>query len=638
MEEESISRIYKIAYITADWNRELVAVALESLMDYLDAHQNIRAQVFNCFGFALHSSVSSFRYKVYDLADFGNYDAAIIQAHQIVDSFALKDLENRIVEAGIPAVSIGAEMKGCVCIGTDDYTASRCIAEHLICAHGAKTFLYLKGAERGEYGEAYERRKAFEDACAEHGIPKDSIRYFDGIWESERGAEAVRALLSSGEKLPDAIVSANDEMALGAISALSDAGIRIPEDILVSGFDDIFSASLSEPRLSTVKRGFYEIVQTGMNTLMDSLQGKSVPDHIYVKHEPVFSESCGCPGHTQSELRHLKTMYYRHQRLLGNYYALQDKLTAGLFSAENPIDILNVMERCYPIFGSPHMYIYINDFYMDGLASEEAAAKIGKGDFSDHLVLTGCGGIELPSDERHHYMTISRENLTELPLLNHEKFSIFYPLHYEGTMIGFMVLTKPPTVTEMNLHENIVNLFVFAMENTRQKLLALKLNDQLAALSVTDPLTGLYNRFGYDKYANELFGGVQKEGGKLRILFLDIDDMKYINDQFGHEFGDLAIRTLSEVIKASCRKSDFKMRFGGDEFVIITEAVEADIKSRLEHNLSAVNTEGKLPFPMRVSIGDYISEDTSGTTLDDLLTKADELMYKEKMLRKAGRR
>ena len=628
----------KIAYITADWNRELVSVALGSLMDFLNANPNISVQVFNCFGFTLHSEDSSFRYKIYDLADFRNYDAAIIQAHQIMDDFCLRELGRRIREAGIPAISIGAEMEGCLCIGTDDYTASRYMAEHLITVHGAKTFIYLKGYEHGDEGEAYARRRAFEDVCREHGIPEENIIYRVGEWQSEKGAEQIREYLESGAPLPDAIVSANDEMALGALGVLKDAGIRVPQDVLVTGYDDIFSASLSDPRLSTIQRRFNEIIRNACEALLKKLDGKDVPDKLYEPFEPVFSESCGCRLHSASELLTIRRMFYMHQRRLESFYYMQDKLTAGFFAAKNPMEILDVMERYSGIFGSPRMYLYLNDYYADMILGQDGnsrpAAESDMRDFSDKLVLMGYAGGAMGHDGTHVYMRISRGNLTEAALLKKERFGIFYPLFFEGMLMGFMVLTKPPTVTEMNLHESVVNQLVFAIENTRQKTLTEKLNDKLTALSVTDPLTGLYNRFGYEKFANELFADIRERGSRIRVLFLDVDNMKQINDEHGHESGDLALRAISRVIRDSCRKSDFKMRYGGDEFVIITEACDADIKGRIEQSLEKYNSSGELPFPLHASVGDYLTAAAAGETLDDLLTRADELMYKEKTCKK----
>ena len=113
--------------------------------------------------------------------------------------------------------------------------------------------------------------------------------------------------------------------------------------------------------------------------------------------------------------------------------------------------------------------------------------------------------------------------------------------------------------------------------------------------------------------------------------------MKGINDKYGHEKGDLAIKTVSRVVDSSCRKSDFKMRYGGDEFVIITQAGKADLKGRLEENIRHVNESGELPFYLGVSIGEYTVPGNHPKSLDDLLRHADELMYRDKSHKKQER-
>ena len=121
-----------IAYYTADWNRELVSVALHTVKKYLEQHPDVSVQVFDCFSFALYSGRSESGYQIYDLPDMGRYDAVIVQAHQIMDTDAIRRLEERIIETGVPAMSIGATMKGCISIGTDDYSAAREMTERSV--------------------------------------------------------------------------------------------------------------------------------------------------------------------------------------------------------------------------------------------------------------------------------------------------------------------------------------------------------------------------------------------------------------------------------------------------------------------------------------------------------------------------
>ena len=623
----------QIAYFTADWNRELVSVALNAVLKYLDTHSEVYVQVFDCFSFALYSDREGSRFRIYHLPDLDLYDAVLVQAHEIMDTDVIRQLEQRIRAAGIPAISVGARMEGCVYIGTDDYAAAREMTQHLVTGHGARSFLYLKGCEREDgRGEAELRRQAFEDVCRENGVLPENIAYYDGNWDSRKGRKAVEELIASGKPLPDAIVSANDEMALGALGALTDAGITVPQEILVTGFDGILSASLSNPCLSTVFRDFDTLITTALETLMAQIRGEAVPQRIFSPYKMFFSESCGCFENLLAELPRVKRMYYANSRQQEKFYDQQDRLTADLFRTDNK-NILETVEKHYQIFGNGNLYIYANDYYFKYYVSQENA-ELENIPVSDSYVLVACGGRNVERQEENAYMRIARRDLTDAPLLRDERLTIFYSLHFKNINMGFLVLTQPPTVAEMHLHENIVNLCVFAIENARQKIRSERLNRKLNALYMKDQLTGLYNRFGYDKMAETVFQDINGRGSDVHVLFLDIDDMKGINDRYGHEQGDLAIRTVSSVMKGSCRKSDFKMRYGGDEFVIITEAGKADLKGRLIENFRKVNESGELPFYLSVSIGDYTVSDSSPKSLDDLLRAADALMYREKRRKK----
>ena len=217
-----------IAYFTADWNRELVSVALNAVVGYLDRHENVYVQVFDCFSFDLYSDKDGSRYQIFDLPDLARYDAVLVQAHEIMNTDVLRKLERRIVRQGIPAISMSANMDGCFDIGTDDYSAERGDDR----APGEGTWCQdvsvSEGCEREDgTGEAELRRKAFEDVCRENGSRLENFPTTKGNWESRKGMAAIEELLSSGGRLPDAIVSANDEMALGALSCLTEQGIRV---------------------------------------------------------------------------------------------------------------------------------------------------------------------------------------------------------------------------------------------------------------------------------------------------------------------------------------------------------------------------------------------------------------------------
>ena len=178
----------QIAFFTADWNYELVGETLRGVEAYLQEHPDVRVRIFDCFGMDKDNIEDRYIYEIYGLADFSRYDGAIIQAHQIVLKDIPAELEKRVRESGIPALSIGTELGQLPQIRTDDYTAFRQIVSHLAEKHGARKLWFLQGLEQyDETGEAVQRRIGFRDACRDCGIPEENIRYLEGTWKAAAG-------------------------------------------------------------------------------------------------------------------------------------------------------------------------------------------------------------------------------------------------------------------------------------------------------------------------------------------------------------------------------------------------------------------------------------------------------------------
>lgn len=164
---------------------------------------------------------------------------------------------------------------------------------------------------------------------------------------------------------------------------------------------------------------------------------------------------------------------------------------------------------------------------------------------------------------------------------------------------------------------------------------------ELQALSLTDDLTGLYNRRGFLTLADQQL----KTAGRMRVglllLFIDMDGMKWINDTFGHHEGDRALSDATRVLRETFRESDIIARMGGDEFAVIAmeDSVESGevILTRLQRNIDAFNAQKARPYELSLSVGlaRYRPEKPCG--IDELLGRADRLMYEQKHLRKKAR-
>ena len=162
-----------------------------------------------------------------------------------------------------------------------------------------------------------------------------------------------------------------------------------------------------------------------------------------------------------------------------------------------------------------------------------------------------------------------------------------------------------------------------------------KLEEKLHAASITDELTGLLNRRGFLILAQKHFELAERNKKTFAILFLDLNGMKKINDEFGHREGDRALIDVSHVLKRTFRKADIIARIGGDEFTILLADIsdvttEETVAQHIHDNLNACNSETKRGYKLSVSMGMVYYDPERPCPVEELLDEADELMYEHK--------
>ena len=145
----------------------------------------------------------------------------------------------------------------------------------------------------------------------------------------------------------------------------------------------------------------------------------------------------------------------------------------------------------------------------------------------------------------------------------------FSPVHFRECEIGYLVLENCDYLLDHQFLFETLNTFRTSIEALYGKLILRKKNKQLSQLYIHDSLTGLYNRMAYEKLALPLFQQYMQKGRPVGILFADADHLKYINDNFGHDMGNLAIRSIASVIQQQCPVGSISMRYGGVEFVCV---------------------------------------------------------------------
>lgn len=166
-----------------------------------------------------------------------------------------------------------------------------------------------------------------------------------------------------------------------------------------------------------------------------------------------------------------------------------------------------------------------------------------------------------------------------------------------------------------------------------------KMIKKLKEASIRDELTGLYNRRGFFTIAREYIALATRRKTKMFLLYVDMDGLKHINDTFGHHMGDQALLKLAEFMNRTFRTSDTKGRMGGDEFAVFPidsslDGVETAL-GRLQKAIDEFNAAADKPFRLSISTGLSFFDPESPATIEDLLMRADTLMYERKRSKRA---
>jgi DNA-binding LacI/PurR family transcriptional regulator/signal transduction histidine kinase len=276
-----------------DWLEDDYQTAV--LCGVTDAARQQDANVLCFAGGALDSpDQSGFRRnRTFDLASAENIDALIVVAGVLgnrVGPEGISEFLRKFPE--IPTVSIALPLPGMPGVLVDNARGMRDAIEHLIVQHGYGRIAFVRGPEANE--EAERRFRVYRDVLSTHAIAYDPALVTTGDFHRHSGTVALHQLLGLGRQRIDAIVAANDYMALGVMDGLEAVGYRVPNDVAVVGFDDVDEARFASPPLTTVRQPLYEQGLQAANIACAMLRGVHVEGHVTLHTELVARRSCGC--------------------------------------------------------------------------------------------------------------------------------------------------------------------------------------------------------------------------------------------------------------------------------------------------------------------------------------------------------
>ncbi len=612
----------KILFLTYDWNNEVVRALAEGVERFLSETNEYAVHFVDAFGNYGSEVAEKGDFQIFNLPVFNEYDGLIIQGNRVWKPEFRQIVADRAIALGLPVVSINYPLKGCVNVTSDNFNAVKQIVEHLINEHHVQSLAFVRGLHTS--AEAKMREQAFIESCKENHIS----HYYSvdgGTWSEELGALAAQTFIRT-RALPDGIVCANDDLALGLIQALKKNGYRVPEDTLVTGFDHLGISESCNPTITTVDRDYATVSYTAMNVIESCVNRETIEQVIHSRSAIVKGGSCGC-SNRESEAEEIRNDLMKITKNVKHFYRVHDVLKHQLEHTSSLAEVMDVFEKNASEMSDENLYVIINGKYIDHYEQSTPVKDFG----SQMYLMAMADGNQHKMNGLHIYEMFDRRTILPESLLHEKQFLKIYPLRYDEIMIGYVVMDGKSGVNEYNFLEMLFSLIDSAIENVHRANVMNRLNGQLSDLYVRDQLTGLYNRFGLEKYGEPIFKNVLKEKKELVVSFIDIDRMKTINDFYGHEAGDKAIMMTAAIIKRAVRDTNhLAIRYGGDEFVILTDK---DISEELVDAYLETVEEFPQNFSYTLSHGMQVVKGDMFVSLQDAIDAADNEMYSIKKIK-----
>ncbi|SMC35932.1 diguanylate cyclase (GGDEF) domain-containing protein [Oscillospiraceae bacterium] len=569
----------------------------------------------------------------FDVPDLTDFDAVI----RIDSSYSpyVKEKINEILEGlSIPVINVGGKLDGYLNVLGDDNASFGMLVDHLIKEHGCRELFQVAGKPDKYFTPA--RIGAMRKAMEENGLTFDPDKiYYGNLWR-DCGEDALDAILKAYEgtdrRLPDAIVCANDFMAIGVAAACRRRGIEIPGDVLLTGFDGVDAASQGFPSITTSKQPFFKMGYQSILTLLDIFAGKKFDEDVKIIGDIQLNQSCGCASLGSNSIEDIRNVYLTKNSKI---VYLAQSTTNMILSTSNSRSI----DECFrEIARNASVDTGFKAMYLCLVPEWDKQFRVGRDYSASDCEMTVVAGFD--GEDNVPLQTFRKKDLLPRKLLEDDDPCYIFAVHHLQYYMGYMIV-KPETewLDQLAMKSWIVNVASMIEFWRIRRELSVTVN-RLENLYNRDMLTGLYNRRGYEMFFEEYYNECKENGSALSVMVIDMDDLKNVNDHYGHAEGDYAICTIAEALKASANNSEICMRAGGDEFVVLaknySETKAERYKSAFREYIGKKTESDRKEFAVNVSCGvfmDIPAPDTDKSVTDlyeRFLRKADALMYEEK--------
>ena len=621
----------KIALITSTANYERHKDTIRAIHAKLKQMGGYALYVLTSYGiFFNESAYDKGEQSIYSLLDEVEFDGCIIDSNLGRDKL-FKHIIDKLKAKKIPFVANNFGAVGVPSVVMDGYVATCEVIKHLINEHNCKKINLVCTLDNDSVIE--DAVRGYKDTLKEYSITVEERRISYRAVSLSIGRELWNDFAKVDTRDADAIVCMHDVHSIGLCLELEEKGYMIPEDIILCSLIRSTNSVAFRPDISGVDRMDGSIAERSFELLIDVMNGKEVPLINYFRGKTYFGGSCGC-SNSQDEM-----IAKKYQQLViskveaGNQIRRMMQYNDNLDEVSSVEEFAENLQKMFNGLNCSQYFLCLNKGAIDYIATDKPYAYPDNGKFFDDNMCAVSGYTERTGKINNVTFPVGQL----LPIEVQEgDLILIYPMHHIEQVYGYLVFVNeylPVDIYNYRIcHESIAS----SMDNLHRQMVLRKSVDMLERLHMQDALTGLHNRYAWDRFSNDY---ISNEA--YCVVYMDMDGLKKVNDRYGHLAGNTALQIVANSIRNSVRENDLVTRCGGDEFQVLSTNVDAEFWDNLQQvingEIDRQIAEKSLPYTFGVSYGYCICNKEHPLSFEECCDRADALMYENKKMRKACR-
>lgn len=571
--------------------------------------------------------------SIFHLINYQMIDALVLFGETIKEDAMIHHILTAAKRAEVPVLTVDHAYEGCYNILYDYHSAMYRLVRHVVEEHDFQKIEFIGGIPGNPSSE--ERLDIFKKVMEENNraVLPEQIHY-GYYWAAPTELVMDEICARDSRDMPDAIICANDAMAIVACRRLNEMGYRVPEDIAVTGFDGIHEAMNHVPSLTTACLDAERAVELMFDIMKDLFRGNQISHEYTIDFKIIYGESCGCKKLlVQNSGNNLVQKLYN--RIFENhYFSNQMESMIATVSDHQLLQeaIIDLHEHIRVLCASKSWICIVDDYVREINTMNNLLVKnnIKEGSYTSRM---NCLVFQNGECFENNIFFCTSDILPNLKKhLNEISKILLAPLHSLDRTIGYIALSYDPGQNDFHQLQSFANAIGNILEILRFHEEQQKLIDSLKAQSTHDALTGILNRRGFFQQLDKIYYSSIKTGSKMAVISIDMDGLKQINDTRGHNVGDKALVFMAEALQKVCGKDYFCSRIGGDEFMvsgIVTKKRAEEFKTQLQELFDEYNLHSE-DVRIGFSMGMIYEQAVKELPLDEFIRQADFQMYENK--------